>query len=128
MSDTFRALRLSTNDDGPNHELVEMTDADLMDGDVTVSVSHSTVNYKDGLALSGAPAVARIANRRVHLGMRAQLFIGLRCRQCEVLGRHFDTANVPIGGQNKHFFFCGDVQHMDLFTRFAGHFDQTSGA
>jgi acrylyl-CoA reductase (NADPH) len=60
MSDTFRALRLSTNDDGPNHELVEMTDADLMDGDVTVSVSHSTVNYKDGLALSGAPAVARV--------------------------------------------------------------------
>ena len=38
----------------------EFDDADLMDGDVTVRVSHSTVNYKDGLALTGkAPVVRR---------------------------------------------------------------------
>jgi len=31
-----------------------------LDGDVTVAVSHSTLNYKDGLALTGrAPVVRR---------------------------------------------------------------------
>ena len=30
-----------------------MEDADLGDGDVTVAVTHSTINYKDGLALTG---------------------------------------------------------------------------
>ena len=34
-----------------------MTDAELMDGDVTIRVTHSTVNYKDGLALSGKSAI-----------------------------------------------------------------------
>ena len=37
-----------------------MDDAELMEGDVTVRVTHSTVNYKDGLALTGkAPVVRR---------------------------------------------------------------------
>ena len=36
-----------------------MEDSELMDGDVTVRVTHSTVNYKDGLALSGKSAVIR---------------------------------------------------------------------
>ena len=36
------------------------TQADLMEGDVVVRVSHSTVNYKDGLALTGkAPVIRR---------------------------------------------------------------------
>lgn len=61
MSETFRALRLSKNDDGTQNDIVSLTDADLMDGDVTINVSHSTVNYKDGLALSGSPAVARVS-------------------------------------------------------------------
>ena len=38
----------------------EIGEADLMDGDVTVRVSHSTINYKDGLAITGkAPVVRR---------------------------------------------------------------------
>ena len=38
----------------------DFDEADLMDGDVTVRVTHSTVNYKDGLALTGkAPVVRR---------------------------------------------------------------------
>ena len=52
MSDSFRALRLNKNDDGQSHEFVELTENDLMEGDVTVAVSHSTLNYKDGLALT----------------------------------------------------------------------------
>ena len=30
-----------------------------MEGDVTVAVSHSTVNYKDGLAITGKSPVVR---------------------------------------------------------------------
>ena len=60
MSDSFRALRLNKTDNGQAHEIVELTEADLMDGDVTVAVSHSTLNYKDGLALTGASPVVRV--------------------------------------------------------------------
>ena len=54
MSDSFRALRMNKTDDGQSHEIIEMGEDALMDGDVTVAVSHSTLNYKDGLALTGA--------------------------------------------------------------------------
>jgi acrylyl-CoA reductase (NADPH) len=37
----------------------DMTEADLMDGDVTLKVLFSTVNYKDGLALTGKAPVVR---------------------------------------------------------------------
>jgi putative YhdH/YhfP family quinone oxidoreductase len=39
--------------------LCELTDADLPDGDVTVAVSHSSLNYKDGLVVTGTGRVAR---------------------------------------------------------------------
>ena len=32
---------------------VTLTEADLMEGDVTVAVEATTVNYKDGLAITG---------------------------------------------------------------------------
>lgn len=60
MSTNFRALRLNKTDDGQSHEIVELNDDALMDGDVTVAVSHSTMNYKDGLALTGAAPVVRV--------------------------------------------------------------------
>ncbi|CAI8332908.1 MAG: Acrylyl-CoA reductase AcuI [Rhodobiaceae bacterium UBA7378] len=59
MSDSFRALRLNKTDDGQSHEIVDITEDALMDGDVSVAVSHSTLNYKDGLALTGAVPVVR---------------------------------------------------------------------
>jgi acrylyl-CoA reductase (NADPH) len=60
MTDRFRALRIDKADAGQKVSIVELTDADLMEGDVTVAVSHSTVNYKDGLAITGkAPVVRR---------------------------------------------------------------------
>ncbi len=41
-------------------KLTDFDDKDLMDGDVTVAVEYSTVNYKDGLAVTGkAPVVRR---------------------------------------------------------------------
>ena len=57
---SFRAIRIDKADQGQTPALTAMDDADLMDGDVTVHVEWSTVNYKDGLALtSKAPVVRR---------------------------------------------------------------------
>ena len=56
---TFQAVRIDKTEAGQQARLVEMTDAELMDGDVTVRVTHSTVNYKDGLALSGKSPIIR---------------------------------------------------------------------
>ena len=56
---TFRAIRADKTDAGQDVKLVEMDDSELTEGDVTVHVTHSTVNYKDGLALSGKSPVIR---------------------------------------------------------------------
>lgn len=57
---TFRAMVIDKGDAGQQVGLRDFDEADLMDGDVTVRVSHSTLNYKDGLALTGkAPVVRR---------------------------------------------------------------------
>ena len=57
---TFDAFLLTKDDDGKQHlDWTSVDESDLMDGDVTVDVSHSTVNYKDGLALTGASPVVR---------------------------------------------------------------------
>jgi acrylyl-CoA reductase (NADPH) len=56
---TFRAIRADKTDAGQYVRFVDMEESELMDGDVTVRVTHSTVNYKDGLALSGKSAIIR---------------------------------------------------------------------
>lgn len=57
---TFKAIVIDKTDTGQEVGLRGFDEADLMDGDVTVRVSHSTLNYKDGLALTGkAPVVRR---------------------------------------------------------------------
>ncbi len=57
--DRFMALLISKDDSGQKVEWTEMGVADLMAGDVTVRVSHSTINYKDGLAITGKGPVIR---------------------------------------------------------------------
>ncbi len=59
MTDTFRAIRVSKGEAGPKAEFANLTEADLMEGDVTVAVDYSTVNYKDGLALTGKAPIIR---------------------------------------------------------------------
>ncbi|HEX6609500.1 MAG TPA: acryloyl-CoA reductase, partial [Hyphomicrobiaceae bacterium] len=57
---TFKALVLTKGDKTPIANWSDLGEADLMEGDVTVRVSHSTINYKDGLAVTGkAPVVRR---------------------------------------------------------------------
>lgn len=60
MADGFRAILVEKGGDGQTVRLTELRDADLMEGDVTLAVAASTVNYKDGLAITGkAPVVRR---------------------------------------------------------------------
>ncbi|NMG37913.1 acryloyl-CoA reductase [Chelativorans sp. ZYF759] len=61
MTDTFRAILVSRDDDKKQSvDFVDMREDELMEGDVTVAVEATTVNYKDGLAITGmAPVVRR---------------------------------------------------------------------
>jgi acrylyl-CoA reductase (NADPH) len=57
---TFRAVRIDKAEKGTTVALTQFDESELMDGDVTVGVEWSTLNYKDGLALTGkAPVVRR---------------------------------------------------------------------
>jgi acrylyl-CoA reductase (NADPH) len=57
---TFKAIVIDKADSGQTVRLTDFDEKDLMDGDVTVRVEYSTVNYKDGLAMTGkAPVVRR---------------------------------------------------------------------
>jgi acrylyl-CoA reductase (NADPH) len=57
---TFKALVATKGETGTNLAFTDFAESDLMEGDVTVRVTHSTVNYKDGLAVTGkAPVVRR---------------------------------------------------------------------
>ncbi|HUZ12468.1 MAG TPA: MDR family oxidoreductase [Caulobacteraceae bacterium] len=60
MTDSFRAIRLFKTDSGQETRFVELGEGDLGEGDVTVAVQYSTVNYKDGLALTGRAPVVRV--------------------------------------------------------------------
>jgi acrylyl-CoA reductase (NADPH) len=56
----FKAIVIEKADGGTKAALTDFDEANLMDGDVTVRVEYSTLNYKDGLALTGkAPVVRR---------------------------------------------------------------------
>jgi acrylyl-CoA reductase (NADPH) len=56
----FKAIRIDKADKGTTAALTQFDESELMDGDVTVAVEWSTLNYKDGLALTGkAPVVRR---------------------------------------------------------------------
>jgi len=63
MTDKFRALLIEKHGEGreapQSVRLAELNQDDLMPGDVVVDVDHSTVNYKDGLAITGASPVVR---------------------------------------------------------------------
>jgi len=57
---SFKAIVIEKADGGTKAALANSDEANLMDGDVTVRVEYSTLNYKDGLAVTGkAPVVRR---------------------------------------------------------------------
>lgn len=56
----FKALLLTKTESGAPHcAVTELDDAQLPAGEVLVQVSHSTLNYKDGLAITGQAPVVR---------------------------------------------------------------------
>ena len=55
----FKALLLQ-NTDGFTASVAEVDEAQLPEGDVTVSVAYSTLNFKDGLAITNKSPVVRV--------------------------------------------------------------------
>ncbi|MFT6549846.1 MAG: acrylyl-CoA reductase (NADPH) [Acidimicrobiales bacterium] len=55
----FRALMVDRPDDGFTCGIVELSDDDLPEGDVVVDVEYSTVNFKDGLAVTDSSPIVR---------------------------------------------------------------------
>jgi len=53
LAKNFSALVLDTDGKDLSVEIKTLSEADLPDGDVTVAVEYSTVNYKDGLVVDG---------------------------------------------------------------------------
>jgi acrylyl-CoA reductase (NADPH) len=49
----FRAVMIDKTENGTRAALTNFDDSELMEGDVTVAVEYSTLNYKVGLALTG---------------------------------------------------------------------------
>lgn len=59
MSAQFRCILVTKTEAGQTAQLSEIAERDLGEGDVTVAITHSTLNYKDGLAVTGAAPVVR---------------------------------------------------------------------
>jgi acrylyl-CoA reductase (NADPH) len=61
MPERFRAILVRRDaDKNQSVEVTEIDESELMEGDVTVAIEATTVNYKDGLAITGrAPVVRR---------------------------------------------------------------------
>ena len=65
--DNFRAYRIDQLDDKIVAGFTTLGIDDLTDGEVVVKVSHSTINYKDALAATGAGRIfAHLSTRRWH--------------------------------------------------------------
>ncbi len=57
---SFKAILISRDEEKKQSvEVTELNENDLMEGDVTVAVEATTVNYKDGLAITGKSPVVR---------------------------------------------------------------------
>lgn len=97
MSD-FKALVVARAEGGVKPSWTTLSDSDLMEGDVTVAVTHSTINYKDGLVLTG-----RLP------GMRLPLVPGIDFAGTVVQSSHPDFAegdDVVLNGWG-----CGERHH-----------------
>jgi acrylyl-CoA reductase (NADPH) len=55
----FSALVIDKTDDVQTVALRQVDEAQLPEGDVTIDVAYSTLNYKDGLAITGRSPIAR---------------------------------------------------------------------
>lgn len=56
---TFRAVLIEKTDDGITAGVTDLDESQLPDRPVAIDVTHSTVNYKDGMAVQGRPGIVR---------------------------------------------------------------------
>ena len=56
---TFKALLATKDGEKISTDLVELEEKDLKPGEVTIAVDYSTVNYKDGMAITGRAPIIR---------------------------------------------------------------------
>ena len=59
MSDTFKALIVDNKDDSYTASIEDLSISDLPDEPTLIEVSYSTLNYKDGLAVTGKGKIVR---------------------------------------------------------------------
>jgi acrylyl-CoA reductase (NADPH) len=59
MSDTFKALVLTQEDGKTVSTIQQLCNDDLPEGDVLLAVDYSSLNYKDGLAITGKGKIVR---------------------------------------------------------------------
>ena len=55
----FSAVLINKDESGQSVELTQVDESQMMEGDVTIDVAYSTLNYKDGLAITGSSPVVR---------------------------------------------------------------------
>lgn len=55
----FKAIQIEKTEDGQNVTLKDLEESSLPEGDVTIDVAYSTLNFKDGLAITGTSPVVR---------------------------------------------------------------------
>src|ERR1051326_863251 len=55
----FSAVLIEKSDAGPSVSVTQLEESQLPEGDVTIDVAYSTLNYKDGLAITGKGPVVR---------------------------------------------------------------------
>jgi acrylyl-CoA reductase (NADPH) len=56
----FKAIQIAKTDQGQAVSLAELEESALPEGDVLIDVAYSTLNFKDGLAITGASPVVRV--------------------------------------------------------------------
>ena len=55
----FNSLLINKKEDHYSAQFVETAESDLPDGDVTVNIDYSSINYKDALAITGRGPIVR---------------------------------------------------------------------
>lgn len=55
----FNSLLINKKEDHYSAQFVETAESDLPEGDVTVNIDYSSINYKDALAITGRGPIVR---------------------------------------------------------------------
>ncbi|WP_431651182.1 alcohol dehydrogenase catalytic domain-containing protein, partial [Enterobacter roggenkampii] len=55
----FKSLVINRTEDRYTTQIAEIAESELPEGDVTVDIDHSSINYKDALAITGRGPIVR---------------------------------------------------------------------